>query len=118
MEELLSVDKVWVIQAISWANVVLWTWLTLLFVPSLVRANGNSAIIKALLTTCLVLHVQAVFFLLVALGVDRVSNELVTACPIYVTRGAGIAAALIMYRLWLAVGDHRHLHHDGEEVAG
>lgn len=115
MDELLALDKIWALQALSWADVALWTWLMVLFVPTLVRANGRSAIVKALLLTCLVLHVQAVFFLLVALSVDRVSSALVEAGPVYVTRGAGIVAALIMYRLWLTVGDHRHVHQDGEE---
>lgn len=117
MDELLAIDKIWFLQALSWLDVALWTWLTILFVPALVRANGNSIVIKSLLTVCLVLHVQAVFFLLVALGVDRISNDLVSAGPVYTTRAAGVVTALTMYRLWRNVADHRHVHSSGDEEA-
>lgn len=115
MDEILALDKIWLLQVISWADVVLWTCLVVLLVPTLVRANGSSAIVKALLLICLVLHAQAVFFLLVSLGVDRISHALTDAGPPYITRATGIVAALIMFRLRLAIGDHRHIHNEGEE---
>lgn len=117
MDEILSVDKVWLAQALSWAAVALWSVLILMLVPTLVRANGTSVIIRALLAICVVLHIQAVFFLLVSLSINRVSHALVAAGPIYLTRSCSIAAAIILYRLRSAIGARRHVHLPGEENA-
>lgn len=108
MDELTAFDKIWLFQAASWVNFTVWLVLSLLCVPKLARANGESVLVSTILYIAVAMVILSGLFLYVSLNTERIAADTgPELIALFGTRVVAMAIAGLMFYMLYVVSRHR-----------